>query len=106
MKLLNRSLLHLSLALLLVLGLWSVAFFFVLRNAVQDSIDEGLDDQEEVITYRIKSDSTLLGIRDLGLYGFAIEPAAEKVKKSFLDTSLFIPSEGEVESVRLRNGIK
>ncbi|MBK7297613.1 MAG: HAMP domain-containing histidine kinase [Flavobacteriales bacterium] len=104
MKLLNRSLLHLSLALLLVLGLWSVAFFFVLRNAVQDSIDEGLDDQEEVITYRIKSDSTLLGIRDLGLYGFAIEPAAEKVKKSFRDTSLFIPSEGEVESVRLRNG--
>lgn len=104
MKLLNRSLLHLSLALLLVLGLWSVAFFFVLRNAVQDSIDEGLDDQEEVITYRIKSDSTLLGIRDLGLYGFAIGPVAEKVKKSYRDTALFIPSEGEVESVRLRTG--
>lgn len=104
MKLLNRSLLHLSLALFLVLGLWSVAFFFVLRNAVQDSIDEGLDDQEEVITYRIKSDSTLLGIRDLGLYGFAIGPVAEKVKKSYRDTALFIPSEGEVESVRLRTG--
>ena len=104
MKLLNRSLLHLSLALFLVLGLWSVAFFFVLRNAVQDSIDEGLDDQEEVITYRIKSDSTLLRVRDLGLYGFSIEPAAEKVKKSYRDTALFIPSEDEVESVRLRNG--
>ncbi|MFZ1732096.1 MAG: HAMP domain-containing sensor histidine kinase [Flavobacteriales bacterium] len=104
MKLLNRSLLHLSLALLLVLGLWSVAFFFVLRNAVQDSIDEGLDDQEEVITYRIKSDSTLLHVRDLGLYGFAIAPAEGKEKKSYVDTALYVPSEGEVEAVRLRTG--
>lgn len=104
MRLLNRSLLHLSMALLVVLGLWSVAFFFVLRNAVQDSIDEGLDDQEDVITHRIKGDSTLLNVRDLGLYGFAIGPAGEKEKKSYRDTALYVPNEGEVEVVRLRSG--
>lgn len=104
MKLLNRSLLHVSLALLLVLALWAVAFFFILREAVRDSIDEGLDDQEEVITHRLKTDSTLLHVRDLGLYGFAIGPAADKEKKRYVDTLLYVPSEGEVERVRLRTG--
>ena len=104
MKLLNRSLLHVSLALLLVLALWAVAFFFILREAVRDSIDEGLDDQEEVITHRLKTDSTLLHVRDLGLYGFAIGPAADKEKKRYVDTLLYVPSEGEVELVRLRTG--
>lgn len=104
MKLLNRSLLHLSLALLLVLAVWAVAFFFILREAVRESIDEGLDDQEEVITHRLKTDSTLLHVRDLGLYGFAIEPAEAKEKKRYVDTLLYVPSEGEVERVRLRTG--
>lgn len=104
MKLLNRSLLLLSMALLLVLALWAVAFFFVLRDAVQESIDEGLDDQEEVIVHRVKSDSSLLDIRDLGLHGFAITPAEGKEKKRYTDTLLYLPSEGEVERVRLRTG--
>ena len=104
MKLLNRSLLHVSLALLLVLALWAVAFFFIMREAVRHSIDEGLDDQVEVITHRLKSDSTLLHVRDVGLYGFAIEPAEDKEKKRYVDTVLFVPSEGEVERVRLRTG--
>ncbi|HRP82821.1 MAG TPA: ATP-binding protein [Flavobacteriales bacterium] len=104
MKLLNRSLLHVSLALLLVLALWAVAFFFLMREAVRDSIDEGLDDQEEVITHRLKTDSALLHVRDLGLYGFAIEPAEGKEKKRYVDALLYVPSEGEVERVRLRTG--
>lgn len=104
MKLLNRSLLHVSLALLLVLALWAVAFFFILREAVRDSIDEGLDDQVEVITHRLDTDSTLLQVHDLGLYGFAISPATAKGKARYVDTLLYVPSEGEVERVRLRSG--
>lgn len=104
MKLLNRSLLHVSLALLLVLALWAVAFFFIMREAVRHSIDEGLDDQVEVITHRLKTDSTLLHVRDIGLHGFAITPAANKEKEHYTDTLLFVPSEGEVERVRLRTG--
>lgn len=101
MKLLNRSLLHLSVVLLLVLAVWSVAFFFIVRNAVQDSIDEGLEDQEEIIRYRLEQDSTLLQIRDLGLHGFAFAPATAKTKANYRDTLLYVPSEGEVEPVRL-----
>ncbi|MBS1768268.1 MAG: HAMP domain-containing histidine kinase [Acidobacteria bacterium] len=104
MKLLNRSLLHLSLALLLVLAVWAVAFFFIMRGEVRHSIDEGLDDQVEVITHRLKTDSSLLHVRDLGLNGFAIEPFAGKEKARYTDTLLYVPSEGEVERVRLRTG--
>lgn len=104
MKLLNRSLLHLSLALLLVLAVWAVAFFFIMRGEVRHSIDEGLDDQVEVITHRLKTDSSLLHVRDLGLNGFAIEPSAGKGKARYTDTLLYVPSEGELERVRLRTG--
>lgn len=101
MKLLNRSMLHLSVVLLLVLSLWAVAFFFLVRNAVQDSIDEGLEDQQEIIRYRLEQDSTLLQVRDLGLYGFAFSPATQKTKAHYRDTVLYLPSEGKVEPVRL-----
>ncbi|WKZ64939.1 MAG: HAMP domain-containing sensor histidine kinase [Flavobacteriales bacterium] len=101
MRLLNRSLLHLSVVLLLVLAAWAVAFFFIVRHAVVDSIDEGLEDQEEIIRHRLEQDSTLLRIHDLGLHGFAFAPVAQKVKTSYRDTVLFVPSEGKQEPVRL-----
>ncbi len=101
MKLLDRSMLHLSLALLLVLAGWAVAFYFVVRDAVLDSIDEGLEDQVEMLRYRLEEDATLLGVHDLGLHGFAFIPAEERSKPVYGDTLLFVPSEGEMESVRL-----
>lgn len=101
MRLLNRSLVHLSVVLLLVLAAWAVAFFFIVRHAVVDSIDEGLEDQEEIIRYRAEQDSTLLLINDLGLHGFAFAPAPGKVKATYRDTLLYVPSEGKVEPVRL-----
>ncbi|MFT3884033.1 MAG: HAMP domain-containing sensor histidine kinase [Flavobacteriales bacterium] len=101
MKLLDRSLLHLSVALLLVLAVWSAAFFFVVRDAVIDSIDEGLGEQQEMILYRVEQDTTMLHVRDLGLTGFAIEPTNGKVKERYSDTLLYVPAEGKVEPVRL-----
>ncbi|HMN05903.1 MAG TPA: HAMP domain-containing sensor histidine kinase [Flavobacteriales bacterium] len=101
MRLLHRSMLHLSLALLPVLALWSAAFWFVVRDAVRDDLDEGLEDHQELILHRLEQDSTLLQVRDLGLYGFAVEPATGKVKKHFTDTILYVPAEGEMERVRL-----
>lgn len=101
MRLLDRSMLHLSLTLLFVLAGWAVAFYFIVRDAVQDSIDEGLEDQVEMIRHRLKEDSTLMEVRDLGLHGFALMPADGRSKAEYRDTMLFVPSEGEVESVRL-----
>lgn len=91
MRLLDRSLLHLSVALLLVLAVWSTVFFFVVRGSVLNSIDEGLEDQQSMILHRLRSDSTLLQVRDLGLHGFAVTPSDHKVKKSFSDTVSMCP---------------
>lgn len=101
MKLLDRSMLHFSLTLLLVLAGWAVAFYFIVRDAVLDSIDEGLEDQVEMIRHRLKEDSSLMEVRDLGLHGFALLPTHARSKAEYRDTVLFIPSAGEVESVRL-----
>lgn len=101
MKLLNRSLLNLSVALLLVLAVWATAFFFVVRDAVLDSIDEGLEEQQELILHRVEQDTATLRVDDLGLHGFAILPASGKVKEHYSDTLLYIPAEREMEKVRL-----
>lgn len=101
MRLLHRSLLRLSLALLPVIALWSAVFFLVVRHAVRESIDDGLEDQMELILHRMEQDSSLEHVRDLGLHGFALEPASGKVKKRFSDTLLYVPAEREVEHVRL-----
>ncbi len=101
MRLLDRSLLHLSVALLLVVAVWATVFFFVVRDAVLDSIDEGLEDQQGMILYRIKGDSTMLRVHDLGLHGFAVAPVHENVKRHFSDTVIHVPSEKDDEVVRL-----
>lgn len=101
MRLLDRSLLHLSGALLLVIAVWATIFFFVVRNAVLDSIDEGLDEQQELILHRVERDGSMVHVNDLGLHGYAILPADAKVKTRYSDTLLYIPAEGKREVVRL-----
>lgn len=101
MRLLDRSLLHLSVALLLVLAVWATAFFFVVRDAVLDSIDEGLEEQQEMILHRVKQDPSALAVTDLGLHGYAILPTTGKVKDHYSDTLLHVPAEGGTEKVRL-----
>ncbi len=101
MHLLDRSLLNLSVALLLVLAVWATSFFFVVRDAVLDSIDEGLEEQQELILHRVERDPATLLVDDLGLHGFAILPASGRVKEQYSDTLLHIPAEGGSELVRL-----
>jgi len=94
-------------ALLLVLAVWATAFFFVVRDAVLDSIDEGLEEQQELIMHRVKQDSTVLAEHDPGLNGFAIFPVSGKVHERYSDTLIHIPAEGKKERVRmLTDGFK
>lgn len=107
MSLLSRSLKFLALVLPVVLGIWALLFYLVIIEEVRESVDDGLDDQAELLEYRARQDSTVLLVRDLALCGYAIMPLgsaeAETVEKSFRDTTLFIPAEGETETVRLHS---
>src|SRR5690606_34402726 len=60
MKLLNKSLIYLSVSLFVVIGLWSVVFYFRMLNEIKGSIDEGLENYKRQIVYRAQHDSTLL----------------------------------------------
>ena len=105
MSLLSRSLKALALILPLLLGIWALVFYLVIIDEVRESVDDGLDDQAELLEYRAERDSTVLLVRDLGLHGYAITPLdnaqGKGPRKSFRDTTLFIPAEGEMETVRL-----
>jgi len=43
MKLLKQSLLYVSITMPLIIGVWSVLFYFNLKDEIRDSIDDGLD---------------------------------------------------------------
>ena len=49
MKLLNQSLKYISVSILIIVSLWSVVFYYNLREEIYDSIDEGLDNYKMLI---------------------------------------------------------
>ena len=59
MKLLNQSLLYVSVAMFFIIGIWSVLFYFNLKNEIRDSIDDGLDNNRLLILQKVKADTTL-----------------------------------------------
>jgi hypothetical protein len=60
MKLLNHTLLYLSVSLLAVLGLWAVIFYFNMLDEVKDSIDDGLANYKMLIIYKAQEDTSVL----------------------------------------------
>ena len=60
MKLLNKSLIYLSVSLFFVIGLWTVVFYFNMFREIKESIDEGLENYKRQIIYQAQKDPTIL----------------------------------------------
>jgi signal transduction histidine kinase len=60
MKLINYTLLYLSVILFIVVSFWAVLFYFQVLNQVKTTIDESLADQKIVIIDKLKDDSLLI----------------------------------------------
>lgn len=94
MKLLNQSIKYLSIALLLVVALWSVAFYFSMFNQIKDSIDEELEHQKRLIIQNALVDSIITTKSDFdeSLYTLKIidEQSALAVKDQYLDTEILM----------------
>lgn len=107
MKLLNRSLLYISLVFLVILGVWSVVFYFNLKDEIRDSIDDGLDNNRLLILQKIKTDTTLLSQNDFGGNNFEIHPISEtyalKFRDAYKDTLMYRLNEDDLEPVRILN---
>lgn len=109
MKLLNKSLIHLSIWLFVIIGLWSVFFYFNMLNEIKESVDEGLENYKRQIIYNIEKDPSLLNKTNFEEGFFAIReiPQAKSlsIKDTYIDTLMYMQDaddkELELEPVRL-----
>lgn len=60
MKLLNKSLVYLSVWLFVIVSLWSLVFYFNMLSEIKSSVDEGLENYKRQIIYHAQEDSSIL----------------------------------------------
>ncbi|MBK0371117.1 sensor histidine kinase [Flavobacterium agrisoli] len=109
MKLANKSLLYLSVSLFVIIGLWSVVFYFNIQYEIKESVDEGLENYKRQIIYRAEKDPSILDKTNFEEGFFAFKPLSAKealhFKDRYLDTFMYMQdaddTELELEPVRM-----
>ncbi len=109
MKLLNKSLIYLSVSLFFIIGLWSVVFYYNILGEIKESVDEGLDNYKRQIVYQAQKDTSVLEQRAFDEGFFAIREISQSqaltVKDKYLDTLMYMQDADdespELEPVRL-----
>lgn len=105
MKLLNHTLLYLSVSLLAVLGLWALIFYVNMLGEVKDSIDDGLANYKMLIIYKAQKDTSMLRSAEFGDENYTIREIssayAMQVRDSYKDTLLYAERLNSYQPVRL-----
>ncbi|MEN7550756.1 HAMP domain-containing sensor histidine kinase [Rapidithrix thailandica] len=105
MKLLNHTLLYLSVALLPVIGIWAAIFYLNMMDEVYDSIDDGLENHKMLVIRRAMEDTTVLQNDRFGSNNFALrklpKSSAITVKDTYKDTLMYMENEEDFEPVRM-----
>ncbi|MGG7035897.1 MAG: sensor histidine kinase [Flavobacterium sp.] len=109
MKLLNKSLIWLSLSLFFIIGLWSVFFYFNILSEIKESVDEGLENSKRQIIYQAQKDTTILAKNNFKEGFFTIREItpsqALSFKDQYIDTLMYMQDaddeEPELEPVRM-----
>ncbi|WP_458627561.1 PorY family sensor histidine kinase [Winogradskyella sp. PC D3.3] len=105
MKLLNRSLLYLSLTFLVIIGVWSVIFYLNIKDEIRDSIDDGLDNNRLLILQKTKTDASLFLQNEFSGNNFEIHPISKQKALAFRDiykdTLMYRLNEDDLEPVRI-----
>lgn len=106
MKLINRILLRVTLALTLILGLWAVFFYYILVKEINDEVDDSLEDYSELIIIRslagelgsVRQDGTN---NSYSLREVTAEYARHRPQFVYMDSSVYIPQKKETEPARV-----
>lgn len=105
MKLLNHTTKYLSLALLVIISIWAVIFYFNMLDEVYDSLDDGLDNYKLLIIGKAQKDSTVLYKTEFEESNYSIrempKPAALAVRDVYKDTLMYMINEEDYEPVRI-----
>jgi two-component system sensor histidine kinase QseC len=109
MKLLNKSLIYLSVSLFFIIGVWSVVFYFNLLSEIKESVDEGLDNYKRQIVATAHKDPSILAKNNFDEGFFVIREITQNeafdIRDTYLDTSVMMQDadddEPELEPVRM-----
>lgn len=109
MKLLNHTTKYFALLLIVLITVWAVIFYFAMLDEIYDSLDDGLENQKELIVQATRDDPSLLKDSDFGVNNFTIQKTTfatpERLKDRYRDTLMYMQNEGEYEPVRILESI-
>lgn len=105
MKLLNQSLLYLSVPILVLISIWAVIFYFNMFNEIYDSIDDGLDNYKLLIIQKSRRDSSVFSKQtfDEGNYATRKISRARALNQRdiYQDTQMYMFTTEAMEPVRM-----
>ena len=106
MKLIYRILLRLSLALLAVLTVWTVFFYFTMIDELNDEVDDALEDYSETIIIRSLAGKELPSKNDGSNNSYSIRPITREAARQYpaieyYDADIYIKEKEETEPARV-----
>ena len=106
MKLIYRILLRLSLALLAVLSVWTVFFYYTMIDEINDEVDDALEDYSETIIIRSLAGKELPSKNDGSNNSYSIRPITREEARQYpaieyYDADIYIKEKEETEPARV-----
>ncbi len=94
MKLLNRSILYISIPMLIIIGAWAIVFYYNMLKEIKDSIDEGLENYKRYVIYKAQRDSSILqhATFDESFYAIREIPLEQAIhnRDTYIDTLILM----------------
>lgn len=105
MKVLNYTTSYFAILLLIIIPVWAGLFYYAMLDEIYDSIDDGLDNQKQLIIQKAAIDSSILRKNNFEEAGYAITEinpqAAIHFYDVYMDTTMYMQNEKDFEPVRL-----
>ncbi|SKB45120.1 sensor histidine kinase [Daejeonella lutea] len=105
MKLLNYTSGYFLIVLMVIIPIWAGLFYYAMLDEVYDSMDDGLDNQRQLIISKAALDTAILTHKDFEEGNYAVMPvspnAARKHTDLYIDTMMYMQNEKDFEPVRM-----
>lgn len=105
MRLHNYTLLYISVALFIIIGIWASIFYIQMLDEVYDSIDDNLENYKLLVIQKAKRDSLVLQKNAFDESNYAVHKISNgdlyRKKDVYTDTLMFMQNENDLETVRL-----
>lgn len=109
MKLQHYTSLYFAGLLLLIITIWSAIFYYAMLDEIYDSIDDGLDNQKNLVIQKAAVDTSVLTKDEFGESGYSIREipstAAVHIHDVYTDTMMYMQNEQSDEPVRMLTSV-